>query len=105
MSSREWGISPESSSPWSSDFNVQSGRLGPNLFCSTCQSISSGECLFTSFLIENYLDFRRVRRFFGEGVHFKLERTSCWQSLKYTSLYNTEGAPFSSEERNMFLCN
>ena len=32
----------------------------------------------------------------GEGVHFKLERTSCQQSLKYLSLYNTEGAPFST---------
>ena len=30
------------------------------------------------------------------GVHFKLERTSCQQSLKYMSLYNTEGAPFST---------
>ena len=43
---------------------------------------------------------RRVRSFFGGGVHFKLERTS----LKYISLYNTEGAPFSTEKRNIFLC-
>ena len=45
--------------------------------------------------------FRRVRSFFGEGggggVNFKLERTSCQQSLKYISLYNTEGAPFYIE--------
>ena len=41
----------------------------------------------------------------GGGGHFKLERTSCQQSLKYISMYNTEGAPFSSEERNTFLCN
>ena len=43
----------------------------------------------------------------GEGgVHFKpeLERTSCQQSLKYISLYNTEGAPFSTVKRNIFLC-
>ena len=35
-----------------------------------------------------------------------LERTSCQKSLKYIymSLYNTEGAPFSTEKRNMFLC-
>ena len=38
------------------------------------------------------------------GVHFKLEQTSCQQSLKYISLYNTEGAPFSTEKRNIFLC-
>ena len=37
-------------------------------------------------------------------MHFKLERTSCQQSLKYISLYNTEGAPFSTEKRNIFLC-
>ena len=37
------------------------------------------------------------------GVHFKLERTSCQQSLKYISLYNTGGAPFSTEKRNIFL--
>ena len=30
----------------------------------------------------------------GGGVHFKLERTSCQQPLKYISLYNMEGAPF-----------
>ena len=48
--------------------------------------------------------FRRVRSFFGGGIHFKLERTSCQQSLKYTSLYNTGGAPFSTEKRNIFLC-
>ena len=40
----------------------------------------------------------------GGGVHFKLERTSCQHSLKYISLYNAEGAPLSSEKRNMFLC-
>ena len=41
----------------------------------------------------------------GGGVHFKLEpRTSCQQSLKYVSLYNTEGAPISTEKRNIFLC-
>ena len=40
----------------------------------------------------------------GGGVHFKLERTSCQQSLKYISLYNTGGAPFSTEKRNIFLC-
>ena len=33
----------------------------------------------------------------GGGVHFKLERTSCQQSLKYISPYNTEGAYFSTE--------
>ena len=32
------------------------------------------------------------------GVHFKLERTSCQQSLN-----NTEGAPFSTEKRNILL--
>ena len=37
-------------------------------------------------------------------MHFKLERTSCQHSLKYISLYNAEGAPLSSEKRNMFLC-
>ena len=42
--------------------------------------------------------------FSGGGLHFKLERTSCQQSLKYISLYNTEGAPFSTEKRNIFLC-
>ena len=48
---------------------------------------------------------RRVRSFLGGGgVHFKLERTSCQQSLKYLSLYNTGGAPFSTEKRNTFLC-
>ena len=30
----------------------------------------------------------------GGGVHFKLERNSCQQSLNYISLYNTKGAPF-----------
>ena len=40
----------------------------------------------------------------GGGVHFKLDRTSCQQSLKYISLYNTGGAPFSTEKRNIFLC-
>ena len=33
------------------------------------------------------------------GVHFKLEQTSCQQSLKYISLNNTEGAPFSTEKK------
>ena len=50
--------------------------------------------------------FRRVRSFFGAegggGVHFKLERTSCQHSLKYISLYNKEGAPFSSEKIHIF---
>ena len=32
-------------------------------------------------------------------MHFKLEWTSCQQSLKYISLYNTEGAPFSTEKK------
>ena len=46
------------------------------------------------------------RRGGGGGVHFKLERTSCQQSLKYIFLFNKEGAPFSTEKkRNMFLCN
>ena len=40
----------------------------------------------------------------GGGVHFKLGQTSCQQSLKYISLYNMEGAPFSTEKRNFFLC-
>ena len=40
----------------------------------------------------------------GGGMHFKLERTSCQQSLKYISLYNTEDAPFSTKKRNIFLC-
>ena len=42
----------------------------------------------------------------GGGGHFKLERerTSCQQHLKYISLYNTEGARFSTEKRNIFLC-
>ena len=47
---------------------------------------------------------RHVCSFFGGEVHFKLERTSCQQSLKYVSLYNMEGAPFSTEKRNIFLC-
>ena len=34
----------------------------------------------------------------GGGGHLKLERTLCQQSLKYISLYNTEGAPFPSEK-------
>ena len=29
---------------------------------------------------------------------------ACQQSLKYVSLYNTEGAPFPTEKRNIFLC-
>ena len=41
---------------------------------------------------------------FRRGVHFKLERISCQQSLKYISLYNTGGAPFSTKKRNIFLC-
>ena len=54
--------------------------------------------------------FRRVRSFFGGGgggggVHFKLEWTSCQQSLKYISLHNTFSAPFSTEKRNIFLFN
>ena len=40
----------------------------------------------------------------GGGVNFKLERTSCQQSLKYIYLNNTEDAPFSTEKRNIFLC-
>ena len=40
----------------------------------------------------------------GGGVHFKLERNSCQQSLKYISLYNTGDAPFSTKKRNNFLC-
>ena len=32
------------------------------------------------------------------------KRTSCQQSLKYISLYNTEGARFSTEKRNICLC-
>ena len=47
---------------------------------------------------------RRVCSFFSRGVHFKFDQTSCQQSLKYISLYNTEGAPFSTEERNVILC-
>ena len=39
----------------------------------------------------------------GGGVHFKLERTSCQQSLKCISLYNTEGVHFSTEKRNIFF--
>ena len=35
-------------------------------------------------------------------VHFKLERASCQQSLKYISLYNTEGTPFSTEENEYY---
>ena len=42
--------------------------------------------------------------FLAEGVHFKLERTSCQQSLKYISLYNTEGAPFSTEKKETYFC-
>ena len=42
-------------------------------------------------------------------MHFKLERTSYQQSLKYIYLYKTEGAPFSTEKRNLFcvrkICN
>ena len=29
---------------------------------------------------------------------------ACQQSLKYISLHNTEGAPFPTEKRNIFLC-
>ena len=50
---------------------------------------------------------RRVRSFYGGGgggVHFKLERTSCQQSLKYISLYNTGGAPlFYLEKKHLFV--
>ena len=52
--------------------------------------------------------YRRVRSFFGGGeggrVHFKLERTSCQQSLKYIFLYNKEGAPFSTEKKETCFC-
>ena len=34
----------------------------------------------------------------GGGVQFKLERSSCQQSLKHISLYYTGGALFSSEK-------
>ena len=50
--------------------------------------------------------YRCVRSFFsggGGGVHSKLERTSCQQSLKYTSLYNMEGATFSTEKEKCFF--
>ena len=33
--------------PWSGDLNVQSIRLGPSLFCSSCRI--SGEWFFTTF--------------------------------------------------------
>ena len=46
----------------------------------------------------------RTQLFRRGGVHFKLERTSCQQSLKYMSLYNTGGAPFSTKKINIFLC-
>ena len=36
---------------------------------------------------DNVDRIRRVRSFLGGGVHFKLERTSCQQSLKYISVY------------------
>ena len=36
-------------------------------------------------------------------MHFKLGRTSYQQYLKYISLYNTEGVPFSTEKRNISL--
>ena len=40
----------------------------------------------------------------GGGVHFKLERTSCQQSLKYISLYNTKGASFSTvKKKHLFV--
>ena len=55
--------------------------------------------------LKNVNKLRRVRSFFGGEVHFKLERTLFQQSLTYISMYNTEGASFSSEERKMFLCN
>ena len=45
---------------------------------------------------------RRVRSFFGVeggGGTLSLKRTPCQQSLKYISLYNTGGAPFSTEKR------
>ena len=57
--------------------------------------------------IEHTLEQARTqlfRRRGGGGVHFKLERTSCQQSLKYISLYNTGGATFSTKKRNIFLC-
>ena len=38
-----------------------------------------------------------------EGVHFKLEWTSCRLSLKYISLYNTESAPFSTQKKKHFF--
>ena len=50
-------------------------------------------------LVDEYAAFSA-----GGGVHFKLERTSCQQSLKYLSLYNTEGAPFPSEKKETSFC-
>ena len=41
-----------------------------------------------------------VEGVWGGGVHFKLVRTLCQQSLKYIFLYNTERVPFSSEKKN-----
>ena len=38
-------------------------------------------------------------------MHFKFEQTSSEQSLKYISLNNTEGAPFSAKKRKVLLCN
>ena len=58
--------------------------------------------MFSTLCSENAY-IRRVRSFFGGGgVHFKLERASCQQSLKYISLYNTGDAPFSTKKRNIF---
>ena len=37
-------------------------------------------------------------------MHFKLERTSCKQSLKYVNLYNTEAAPFSQLRKETSFC-
>ena len=57
------------------------------------------ECSKHKLCSDEVESFRRIRSFFGGGVHFKVERTSCQLSIKYISLYNTEGAPFSTVQR------
>ena len=74
-------------------------------FCPSISESSVGTPFFISFLGFTYIELQQARHsFFGGGVHFKLEGISCQQSLKYISLYNTGGAPFSTEKRNIFLC-
>ena len=43
--------------------------------------------------------------FLAGGCTLSLSEPYVNSPSKYISLYNTEGAPFSTEKRNIFLCN